>query len=461
MTSVIRPLLLLTAVVLGGATVSVALVPGLSFGFESPTTHVAVETASAVIALLAASILLGRLRERRAAGELLLFAGFSVLVIGNVARAFVPSFDGGNPEVVWVPLIGTTFAAAVLAAAPFVRRADLTPRAQLISIGLLLGGAVATMLAAWLLADDLSTGLDPGISPSESFHPRVIGSPGMLALQLVGMGLFAVSAVGFALRSERSGDQLLAWFAIAMTLAALTRLNYFLFPSTYSDWVFTGDFLRLATYLVILAGALHEIAVYQRTAARAAVLEERARIARDLHDGLAQDLAYVSMQGLLLTRRYPEVEGLARVAQDAVARSREAIENLRIADGPLSSAVGEVAGGLAERHEAALELELDEEADIRPELRSEVLFVLREAISNAARHGGARTIYVRLRRREDAAVELAIADDGRGFDVAAASEDPEAGFGLASMRGRVQRLGGDLEIRSERGRGTSVTVVIP
>jgi signal transduction histidine kinase len=86
----------------------------------------------------------------------------------------------------------------------------------------------------------------------------------------------------------------------------------------------------------------------------------------------------------------------------------------------------------------------------------ELLRVLQEALTNARRHSGARSVEVRL-RTEDGAVLAAVIDDGRGFDPAS----PRAGVGLSTMRERVEALGGEIEVKSQLGEGTKVALRVP
>ena len=86
----------------------------------------------------------------------------------------------------------------------------------------------------------------------------------------------------------------------------------------------------------------------------------------------------------------------------------------------------------------------------------ELLRVLKEILTNARRHSGARNVEVRL-QADDEAIQIEVADDGRGFDPGSA----RAGIGLVGMRERVEGLGGKIELRSRPGEGTKVTVRVP
>ena len=192
----------------------------------------------------------------------------------------------------------------------------------------------------------------------------------------------------------------------------------------------------------------------------AIVLEERRRIARDLHDGMAQDLAFITLHGRELAQRHPRAEGIASAAQRALTDSRAAILSLTgPADEGLAAAVARTATGLADRSGIGLELELDDEVDAEPETRSELLRILGEAISNATRHGKASKIHIRL--SAEPTLRLAISDDGSGFEAGVGAPSSNGGFGLTSMRERAEGLGGELHVRSRAGQGTVVEVVLP
>ena len=147
---------------------------------------------------------------------------------------------------------------------------------------------------------------------------------------------------------------------------------------------------------------------------QAAVFDERRRIARDLHDGLAQDLAFISLQGQELADEDPRAAAIVTAAGQAVAHARRAIVALsEPADESLPTAVARVATSLTDRSGTGLELELDDQAETGPRARDGLLLIVSEAISNATRHGNASKIHVAL--SANGGLRLAISDDGCGF----------------------------------------------
>jgi signal transduction histidine kinase len=217
----------------------------------------------------------------------------------------------------------------------------------------------------------------------------------------------------------------------------------------------------------------------------AAALEaQRKAIARELHDGVAQDLAYLAGQLCRLSPRPGQerlLDNLQAAAQRALLELRMAVDGLRDdAQAPLAE--------LAERTIATFEARCGVvvERDIAtavapeppPERRAAIVRILGEALTNAAAHGAARRVRVELRGDEGCGLTLRVADDGAGFDVArsgpgvvgSVAQPPRAAsggtrsacsWGLVSMRERAELLGGRLAVHSQRGAGTEVELVVP
>jgi signal transduction histidine kinase len=242
--------------------------------------------------------------------------------------------------------------------------------------------------------------------------------------------------------------------AAASVLAAFARLHYFLYPSLYTDWVYSGDVFRLLFHTTVLTGAALEVHGYWRGQADAAVLEERRRIARDLHDGVAQELAYIKRNLQWLDDSDRTVAGLRASSERALIESRRAIAALTDpGDRPLQAILAEAVQDVAARERIRAIVDLDEDAVATPEEREALLRIACEAVTNAARHGHSEVVRVELSAGE--MLTLRISDEGVGFD----TDARVAGhFGLASMRGRALALGGDFRLSSAPGRGTDVEV---
>jgi signal transduction histidine kinase len=210
-----------------------------------------------------------------------------------------------------------------------------------------------------------------------------------------------------------------------------------------------------------------ELTRLSEQARQTAVAEERNRLARDLHDTLAQGFAGISVQLETAKRvlsRNPEKAatcinealGLARAGLGEVRRSVWALRPLELEGGDLTNALRQLVARVG--HDPGVHLAFETRgprARLPPEAENELLRIAQEALTNSLRHAHPRTVTVELSFGADGA-RLMISDDGHGFTPAASTET--RGFGLISMRERAARIGATVTIHSERGRGTVVTV---
>jgi signal transduction histidine kinase len=198
-----------------------------------------------------------------------------------------------------------------------------------------------------------------------------------------------------------------------------------------------------------------------RRARRDAALGERHRLARDLHDGLAQELAFIVMQARRAAAqdqpRREQLEALSRSAERALDESRTLIGDLSSHEGrSVDVAVAQAAEELAHRTGASVRVAACDGVVLPPATRDALVRIVREGVTNAVRHARASEISIELTGEHG--IRLRIADNGIGFDPAAAVRH---GFGLTSMRERARAAGGDLEYFSEPGAGTQIEVVLP
>ena len=194
---------------------------------------------------------------------------------------------------------------------------------------------------------------------------------------------------------------------------------------------------------------------------------ERARIARELHDSISQDLFSLHMLAGGLRRALPassplqpQVETMELTAGQAINEMQALLLELRpvaLEDAGLVPALQGLCRAYRERLGVVVDAEL-EPAELAPAVEHAVLRVVQEALANAVKHAQPSRIALRLRRREGQ-VEVEVSDDGGGFDAAGASE--RHGLGLRLMRERVTELGGEFQLDSSPGEGTSVRIVLP
>jgi len=205
------------------------------------------------------------------------------------------------------------------------------------------------------------------------------------------------------------------------------------------------------------------------------IMEERARIARELHDGLAQVLGYVGTKseaaislldaGSSAEARTQLVD-LGDAARSVYVDVREAILGL---SAPVAPELGvlEAIRSYAERYEELAKLPALVQAedgvdDVRlaPAAEAQALRLLQEALTNVRKHAQARRVTITA-RREDAMFVIEVIDDGRGFDPAATNGSDWPHFGLATMRERAASVGGTVEIDSRPGAGARVRFRLP
>jgi GAF domain-containing protein len=230
---------------------------------------------------------------------------------------------------------------------------------------------------------------------------------------------------------------------------------------------FTGQDVELVKTFAGQAAIAFEYSRAQSELRRLAVLEDRERIATELHDGAIQALFAVGMR----------LQGAASLAADAEQRGRietaigeidRTIRDLRnyifglrpgvLADRHLDQALRQLVGDFQQRTGVTTVADIDPSvaAELGPRA-GDVVQLIHEALSNVSRHAGAATCRVSLHARGDAKVLLEIDDDGVGFDPAKV----QAGQGLGNLGARAGRLGGELELVSRRGEGTTVRVILP
>jgi signal transduction histidine kinase len=197
------------------------------------------------------------------------------------------------------------------------------------------------------------------------------------------------------------------------------------------------------------------------------VMAERERLAREIHDTLAQGFTSIVMLSQVAAEDVDRDPAAARrrlAAIEDVARENLAEARALVAAfspvGLVGATLADAVGRLAERFGAETGLAVDVEAvgDFSGLAREQEVVVLRvaqEALTNVRRHARARQVTVRL-VADDAGARVEVGDDGVGFSPATGP-----GYGLAGMRGRVREVGGDLDVASSPGRGTRVTVRVP
>lgn len=209
--------------------------------------------------------------------------------------------------------------------------------------------------------------------------------------------------------------------------------------------------------------------VTARREREAIVEEERARIARDLHDGVAQTLYFAALQADVgqqqLSQDPQQVAGtlseigteIRQVIRD-VRRTIFALRPLDWSEGEFTEALQNFATGFAEQMGWQLQADIASDLPpIAPRLQSTLYRVVQESFNNIAKHADASSVWLTLAPGVDKSLQLTVRDDGAGFD----DQHTEEGLGLEQMQARVRRSGGRMKVESTPGEGTTVRAILP
>jgi len=233
------------------------------------------------------------------------------------------------------------------------------------------------------------------------------------------------------------------------------------------------DAVRLEDLAVEAVTALRAHSLASRVA-EVAVLQERLNLAREIHDGLASDLAAVVALFKYYEQRRerdPEDAGqllpqLRSMTEEILAGARNILQSLRpktIRSEGLLASLLKLVDQFGRVNLVETNVNIRGEENVIPAEQKEVIFqVLRESLSNVRKHSRARNLWVVL-DLSSAPWAMTVRDDGRGFDVRRVAEDPRkvGSYGLVGMRERAELMGGTLEIVSQRLEGTVVTLIGP
>jgi signal transduction histidine kinase len=224
--------------------------------------------------------------------------------------------------------------------------------------------------------------------------------------------------------------------------------------------------------LALLAWQLYRFRVHAMQKQFAAVLGERTRIAREIHDNLAQEMAGISVQLEVVARTMPpgaetakaQLDRVRMLVRHGIAEARRYVWDLRspaLEHNDLPAALSETARRLTS--ETPVEAQVQVSGTFRPLpqlIEDNLLRIGQEAVTNAIKHAQARQIMVRL-VFDAQHVQLRVRDDGRGFDSESSAIRINGHFGLVGMRERTDQIGGTLSIQSASGSGTEVVVDVP
>ncbi|MDR0343700.1 MAG: histidine kinase [Nocardiopsaceae bacterium] len=446
-----------TAALSVAATVAVGLLPSLRTASGRPSVQAALATAVTLTGLLTAVLVAGRLRRRRLLSELLLAAALVVLAVSSLLFETVPPLTGlARTEQVLPAIAGSVLGALLFVLAAFA------PGSRLTRPGPVTAGAAAALAVAALgafLMRAQAAGRLPQLLPGPAAGgPGARGLPLLPGAELLLAVAYGLAGAGFLARYHRLGDEFAGWLSVAAVVSAGSHVSGFLYPVLAARPGYVSDAFRLLFYAAALTGAVREIWSYWHALPAAAVRAERRRIGHDLHDGMAQELAYLARH-LDSLAGGADAEAVGRLRRAVARAQRESRQAIRALAPPrveaLETALREAAAGIADRFSIEVRAGIDHDVRLPAAGAEALLRAAREAMTNAARHSGAGTVFVTL-RRERRHVRLRVSDAGCGFDAQAG----RGGCGLALLREGVRAAGGELRIRSLPGSGTEVEVIL-
>jgi signal transduction histidine kinase len=485
----------LVPVLLSAAALLFLLQPGIPAATVNRPLDVAINTLTTLVGVAVAGLGWVHFLEGREAAPLLRASAFLALALLN-----------GLMVGVSVTGIGLAFGLEAARPGQLPILATLVDRGAA-SLLLLLAGLAGlrgwsasrwpALLVLWLpglaivalvaVAATMQSSLPQILGPAEMAELResptvplvVFGARALVAMQVtIGLGFLGAALLSYRTyrRNRRSLD---AFLATGLTVAAFSQVQFAIHPGVYEGLVTLGDIERVAFYAILfvalaaesreegraLRRANEELVVLREADFARATADERARLAREIHDGMSQELWYAKLKQSRLTgldlsdeARSLAVE-VAGALESALAEARQAILALRPAD---NASFGEVlrrfVADFSDRFGIRTECACDEAADGLPlRAQAELLRIAQEAMANARKHADATVVRVEVGVTDHVA-RLKVSDNGSGFDPALART---SSYGLRSMRERAELIGGRLEVDTGPRDGTRITVELP
>jgi signal transduction histidine kinase len=320
-----------------------------------------------------------------------------------------------------------------------------------------------------LLAEPSEFGLLPGFT-GLALATVVIAVSGLLA-----------AIVLYRVTWGRGGPMSDAFTAVGLVILLVAEVQNAFWPSVYTNLVTISDMMRLLAYTVLVAGAIAD----QRSDLRAlrsayaaldrmrvndaerAALEERARLAREIHDGLAQHLWFAKLKferlaGTLSKADQPLAAEVTQALDTAIMEAREALVTMRASiaeDVPFADMLTRTVEDFEDRSGLRVEFTTSTgmPATLAPRVQVELLRVVSEALTNVRKHADATMVRIAAEVSEGELL-ITVTDNGRGFTP---EEAYDQGMGLRGMNERAGLIGGSLLVRSELSGGTTIEVRTP
>jgi signal transduction histidine kinase len=474
---------------LGGLTVWILLDPRISFSYHAADARLITETAVAFVGVGVMGRSLRQFLESGLAIDGAIALAFLALGIANIGQGLVlPALgidlSGRQDAAIYVWSISRFAGFLILLVSILCAKGRTVPVARLWQV-MVIGGALVLIVGA--LSYGLFYAFDTEVPSLLTSSGRTMLATGadvrgaflevtrlQLGLQSALTALVVLTCVLFFTAREpyeQRPDSFYRWVGIALVFAAFGQLHYVFYPSIYSATITTGDLLRLAFYAMLMMAVSAEYLRYQRSMRQLAALEERTRIARDIHDGVAQGISFV-----LASLAETVHEGVAPALRERVGRWTEILSDARDNARDAVTALGPCCGedlermisvfcqDFSRRYGVQIDFQCVGHPGTLPSPRDrELLMLLAEALHNVRKHGETSQAVVVL---EALPQKLDLRVSGKGLrppllEGKAGQAVDSSHYGRQSMAERARRLQGSLLVGSEAATGTSVQVLIP
>jgi signal transduction histidine kinase len=485
-------------VLLAAATGLIVAAPYMALVFVDTQLDLVINTVALVAAIGVSALAYARYREVGQTEALyqssafLVLAAVNALVLGVILTGLEDEaqMSLANPgQLPIYMLVAGRLVAAVLLLLSAVAAGRGWPsegqRVGLVMLAPTFGLLVLTAVAV-VLRNDLPPLVGPEALDALRLGPTVTsilpgGGLPLLVSQIVVGAIYLGAAYLYLRLPPGAGVASTPFLAIGLVVAAFSQVHFALHPGAYAPLVSTGDLLRVGFYAILLLGidverrsdlravrsAHRELRRLREAELAAAALEERARLAREVHDGLAQDLWYAKLkQGRLLQSTSLDddarqlADDVADALDSALAEARQAVMAMRpqLGGSSFEDVLSRYVEDFGDRFGVRTELEApDELPALPPRVQAELLRILQEALNNVRRHADATVVRVQVVRSDDR-IRFSVTDNGRGFEPAAVDGTR---YGLQSMRERAALIGAEFEVHSRLQDGTQVAVAVP
>lgn len=441
--------------------------PAALVNHHAPVADAILDTSVAIIGTMVAFLVVGRFRRSERVGDLMIVSAILLLswvhtifnALPNLVVPHLISQTLSTRTEYWGSNVTRVLAAGYLflATLPYFERKRLK-RTWWKSLPMFVVPAIIGLTGMTVLifmvpvnSEDLLQGL--------SLHKSLAPS-----LQIGGAVVLFVACLRLAEASDRNSDAFMGWIGTGGIFAGFAMISSALFPSHGSDSLqpLPWDVLRGAAFITWAWGAAAEIRYYWATVADAAKVEARRSVALDLHDGIAQELALLTTY---LTAP-PEVRLTSEWHRQAQATAERALAETRRTITTLADNIPRpIEMDLLRTADFASGIDVDVNIDVGTSStaffadsarREAIVRIVREAVSNAVRHGHAASVDILFSEAEGSPF-LRVSDDGLGFDPDAVVDSGH--YGLISMRERAEVIGASLAVQSKPGEGTTVEVL--